>query len=102
MLSPEMFILLVGMSVVTALARVLPLVFSRVRLDHYIREWLEGIPYAALAALIFPAILHIDAHNLTPGLIGGGVAVLLSFWKLPAYLVVIAAVIAVALYQLSL
>ncbi|MBN2047089.1 MAG: AzlD domain-containing protein [Anaerolineaceae bacterium] len=52
------FLTILGMSAVTAVPRVLPLVaLSSVKLPDFLTRWLSYVPIAVLAAMLFPAIL---------------------------------------------
>lgn len=74
--------LIVGMMVVTYLPRLLPALFmERTRFPDWFRRWLESIPYAALAALIFPGVLEVVPDHPEVGLAGAGVALLISFFR---------------------
>lgn len=65
------FLTLVGMMLVTAIPRILPLVLiSASSIPGWVRTWLQYIPVAVLAALLFPSLLmangefHLAADNL--------------------------------------
>ncbi|HHT65986.1 MAG: AzlD domain-containing protein [Caldicoprobacterales bacterium] len=64
---PEMVYLIIGMSVVTQLPRVLPLVvLTRMSLPPLVVRWLKHIPVAVLSALLFPSLLLSEGSlNLT-------------------------------------
>lgn len=55
---PEYLLLLVGMSLVTYIPRLVPLVaLTGRRLPDWLVEWLDLIPVAILAALLFPLLV---------------------------------------------
>lgn len=92
--------LILGMAVVTYLPRLLPaLIRGRDRFPAWFRKWLQGIPPAALAALIFPGILQVNPEHPRVGLVGGGAALLLSLLRLPNVWVMLGALLAAFLAQ---
>ena len=75
-------ILIVGMMAVTYIPRLLPALFmEETRFPDGFSRWLESIPYAALAALIFPGVLEVDPDLPGVGLAGAGTAFLISFFR---------------------
>ena len=59
----EMIYLILGMSLVTQLPRLLPLVvLSRLSLPPIVIRWLKQIPVAVLSALLFPSLLIADGR----------------------------------------
>ncbi len=99
----KVLLLITLMLIVTYLPRMLPSVLcDRIKFGKKFRKYLELIPYAAMAALIFPGILSVDENTVIVGIVGAAVAVLLSLIKkMPVVLVVIAAVLAdMAVYLL--
>lgn len=63
MRSDNMFFIIVGMSIVTQLPRLLPLVvLSRLNLPPLVIRWLKQIPVAVLSALLFPSLLMPDGN----------------------------------------
>ena len=92
----EMWIVIVGMLAVTYIPRALPaVVLEKLHFGRRVEKFLSLIPYTAMAALIFPGVLSVDARWYV-GAVGAAVAVGLSltrFGKVP--IVVIAAVLAV-------
>lgn len=62
-------ILLVGLG--TYLMRMVPFVLvPNLQLPVWLDRYLQKIPHAAMGALIFPGILHVDT-SIWPGLFGG-------------------------------
>ena len=54
----EIIYLIMGMSIVTQLPRILPLVvLTRMSLPPLVVRWLKHIPVAVLSALLFPSLL---------------------------------------------
>jgi branched-subunit amino acid transport protein len=94
------FLIIVGMALVTYLPRVLPaLVLDRINFPGWFGKWLQSIPYAALGALIFPGILLVKEDQPLLGLAGGGVAFLLALLDLHITLVMAGSIAAVLLLQ---
>jgi branched-subunit amino acid transport protein len=59
----EIFLVIVGMTLVTYLPRLLPaLVLSSRRLPDEVGVWLRYVPPAVLAAMLAPALLLRDRH----------------------------------------
>lgn len=98
----RILILIIGMGIVTYLPRMLPaLLIEKMKFNKNIEKLLSLIPYTAMAALIFPGILKVDERNMAIGLVGGFVAVLLSWLRMPIILVVIGAILAdMAVYMI--
>lgn len=95
-----LFIIL-GMALVTAIPRIIPAVIvDKLIFPSWVNRWLEAIPYAALGALIFPAILTVKEGEPHIGLIGGIVAAILALLRLNIIIVVIGAILTV--YLLSI
>ncbi|MFD2626635.1 AzlD domain-containing protein [Salibacterium salarium] len=70
MMSVDIFIIIIGMAVVTYIPRMLPLVFFNTKhIPPTLEGILQNVPYAALGALIFPGALLIH-DNVVFGLIG--------------------------------
>ena len=93
-------ILIIGMSLVTIIPRILPLIFHQLKLPKMIEIWIKGIPYAALAALTIPGVFKLDPSNIYVGIIGFSFAVGASLLKLPLYITVFVSVLAVYLFYL--
>jgi len=54
----EIFYLILGMSIVTQLPRILPLIIlTKISLPPLVTKWLKHIPAAVLSALLLPALL---------------------------------------------
>ena len=91
----EIILLLLGMSLVTYVPRMLPAAFiDSFRFGKAVEKFLRLIPYTAMATLIFPGILSVDAEYWWIGVIGGAVAVILSYFRLPMVVAVIGAILA--------
>ena len=57
-MSPDIYVYIAVMAVVTYLIRVLPLVLARKEITSpFLKSFLFYVPYACLAAMTFPAIL---------------------------------------------
>jgi branched-subunit amino acid transport protein len=98
----RILILIIGMGIVTYLPRMLPAVLvEKIKFSKKMEKFLSLIPYTAMAALIFPGVLSVDEGNISIGLVGASVAVLLSWLKMPIMLVVVGAIISdIVVYML--
>ena len=95
MLNTKMLLMILGMTVVTYLPRALPAVLmERLRFGPRFETFLNLIPYTAMAALIFPGILTVDADRPWIGLIGAAAAAVPALLKKPVMLSVLCAVAA--------
>jgi branched-subunit amino acid transport protein len=94
----RLFIVVVGMALVTYLPRMLPLMaLPDLKLPLRVKAFLQFIPCAALGALIFPGIITSSSH--TGAVAAGGVmAAVLAYLRLNIMLVVLGAVLAVYLW----
>lgn len=92
----NVFLLIMLMMLVTYIPRILPAFFvDKIKIGKRLAKFLELIPYAAMAALIFPGVLSVDPANISVGIIGAVVAIALSLVKkIPTALVVVFAVLA--------
>jgi len=92
------FLIIIGMGLVTMIPRFIPaFIVNKFIFRDWMNRWLQAIPYAALGALIFPAILTVKEGEPHIGIIGGLVAVLLAYVGLNIVLVVIGSIITVFL-----
>ena len=83
------FLLVLGMCLVTMIPRIIPVfIVDSIKFPDWVSSWLKGVPYAALGALIFPGILRVQEGNMSVGLIGGIVAIILSLLRLHIIFVV--------------
>jgi|SRR5699024_5159360 len=95
------YLIIIGMAIVTMIPRFTPVfIVEKILFKDWINRWLQAIPYAALGALIFPAILSVKAGAPHIGIIGGVVAAVLAILRLNIVLVVIGAIATV--YLLSM
>lgn|SRR5690625_1941931 len=91
-------LIIIGMSLVTMIPRVIPaFIVDKVNFPLWVNQWLQAIPYAALGALIFPGILSVKPDAPYVGIVGGIVAITLSFLGLNIIFVVIGAITTVYL-----
>jgi branched-subunit amino acid transport protein len=91
----EVLLILLGMCLVTYVPRALPAALvDRLRFSWRLEKFLKLIPYTAMAALIFPGVLFVDAANLWIGIVGAAVAALLALLKSPVMVCVLAAIAA--------
>ena len=92
------FLIIIGMGLVTMIPRFIPaFIVNKFIFRDWINRWLQAIPYAALGALVFPAILTVKEGEPHIGIIGGLVAVVLAYVGLNIVLVVIGAILTVFL-----
>ena len=93
MIRTDVLLLILGMLAVTYIPRLLPAVFvGKFRFGARLEKFLKLIPYTAMAALIFPGILSVDAEHMWIGPVGGAVAALLAWRKCPMTACVLAAI----------
>lgn len=86
-------LLCLGMMLVTYIPRMLPFVLiEKLRFPPRVEKFLKLIPYTAMAALVIPGVLTVDAARPWVGLAGAAAAALLGLWKKPAIVCVLAAV----------
>ncbi len=91
-----------GMSLVTFLPRVIPLLLGReLRLPRWISRWLSFFPYAALGALILPGILGVVDGRPLIGLASGACAGVLALWTRTAIIPVLAAIALTVVLELA-
>ncbi len=91
----EILLILLGMCLVTYIPRALPAVLvERMRFSGKLEKFLKLIPYTAMAALIFPGVLFVDAASLWIGIVGAAVAAVLAFVKCPVMVCVLSAIAA--------
>ena len=82
MLDTKIFLLFLAMTVVTYLPRALPAVLmERLRFGPRVEKFLNLIPYTAMAALIFPGVLSVDAERPWIGLAGAVAAAIPALAK---------------------
>ena len=96
----KIFLLILGMALVTYLPRLLPAIFmDRFQFPNWFQTWLKSIPYAALGALIFPGLLLVDSDQPLLGLLGGVTALVLSLLELHVTLVMLGSIFTVLFFQ---
>lgn len=96
----NVILLVTGTAIATFVPRVLPVLFlDRIQLSNKMKVFLQLIPYTALTALVFPAILELD-DNVWIGLLGGICAIVLSWKNIPNILVVILTILFVFILYL--
>ncbi|NLM03639.1 MAG: AzlD domain-containing protein [Clostridiales bacterium] len=79
----ELFLLILGMTLVTALPRVIPVfIMDKLNLPIWANRWLQTIPYAALGALIFPGILSVEPSFKIIGISGGIIAAIMAYFNI--------------------
>ena len=94
-------LLFLSMALVTYVPRMLPFVLiDKMRFSPRMERFLRLIPYTAMAALIFPGVLSVDATRPWVGLLGGAAAAVLGLRKRSAIVCVLAAIAVVFLLQL--
>ena len=99
--SSKAAILILGLAIVTFIPRVIPaLLMDRMSFGPKTEKFLRLIPYTALAALIFPGVLSVDASKPIIGIVGVLVAALLAWRKQPVMVCVPAAIAAVFILYL--
>ena len=59
----DIYLMILGMTLVTYLPRVLPaFLMGRIRLSARVEHFLQLIPYTAMTALVFPGVFSVDAN----------------------------------------
>ena len=93
----QMIILILGLSIVCFIPRAIPALFAdkMQSLGPKAEKFLRLIPYTAMAALIFPGVLSVDASKPGVGIAGAAVAGLLAWLKCSVMVCVTAAIAAV-------
>ncbi|TYR79757.1 AzlD domain-containing protein [Priestia megaterium] len=86
----EIALIIIGMALVTYIPRLLP-VFVGGSMPPWVERWLKCVPYAALAALIFPGILSIDERPIV-GLGSAVVCIVLAYFRVHILLIMIFAI----------
>lgn len=96
----DIYLMILGMTLVTYLPRVLPaFLMGRIKLNARVGRFLQLIPYTAMTALVFPGVFTVDANPVF-GIVGAAVAGGLAWKKCPIIVCVLAAVAVEALMQL--
>lgn len=92
-----------GMGLVTYIPRMLPFVlFKGKELPPFIQGVLKNVPYAALGALIFPAIIFIQEDDIWYGILGAAAAFIAAYLGANVILVVLGSIVILALYSFLL
>ena len=93
MTKPDVWLLILGMAVVTYIPRAIPAVFiGKLKFRGRLEAFLQLIPYTAMAAMIFPGIWTTDPARPVIGIAGGVTAALLAWKKCPVMVCVLAAI----------
>ena len=88
----DIYLMILGMTLVTYLPRVLPaFLMGRIKLSARVERFLQLIPYTAMTALVFPGVFTVDANPVL-GIVGAAVAGGLAWKKCPIIVCVLAAV----------
>ena len=89
----KVILMLLGMLAVTYIPRALPVILvDKIKYSEKTEKFLNIIPYTAMTALVFPGVLTVDANYMI-GIAGIAVASILAWFKCPAIICVIAAII---------
>ncbi|MDO5136472.1 MAG: AzlD domain-containing protein [Eubacteriales bacterium] len=93
--STKIFLLILGMAVVTYIPRAIPAILvGKMNFNAKTEKFLKLIPYTAMSALIFPGVFSVDAEKPIIGIAGGLTACLLAWRKCPVMICVLAAIAA--------
>lgn len=88
----DVLLLVLGMTLVTYIPRAIPAVLmDKMKLGPKVEKFLNLIPYTAMAALIFPGVITVDANPII-GIAGGLVALVLAWRKCPLMVCVLSAI----------
>ena len=100
MLLNNLVYIVVGMAIVTYIPRLIPFVFiNDLKENSFLKRFMKLIPYTALSALIFPGIIAATNSTLS-AIIGGIVAILLSYLEFNVVIVIISSIISIIVFQL--
>lgn len=81
-MNTRIFLLIVGMALVTYIPRALPaLIMGKFKLPHWFEVFLKYLPFAAIGALICPGIFTIDSGKPICTLLTVIVAFALAVYK---------------------
>ena len=90
----KIFILIIGMALVTYFGRVLPVLFLGQKTNRpRVEKFLRLIPYSAMTALVFPGVLSVDKNFMAIGVVGALTAIVLSWFNMSITFVVIGAIL---------
>ena len=93
-------IIIFAMAIVSYMPRVVPALFiSKVKMNPFVKRFLDMIPYTAMTALVFPGIFYSVPNNSLAAIVGTICAIVFSFIRVPLSLVVVLSVIAVLVVQ---
>ena len=90
----KIFLLIIGMALVTYFGRVLPVLFLGQKTNRpSVEKFLRLIPYSAMIALVFPGVLSVDKDFMAIGVVGALTALALSWFNMSITFVVIGAIV---------
>lgn len=93
MSSGKIWLIILGMAAATYIPRAIPAAFiDKMKFGKKMEKFLKLIPYTAMTSLIIPGVFTTDAENLSVGLVGGGVAAVLAWFKCPVMVCVLGAI----------
>ena len=96
----NIYVYIIIMTGVTYLIRMLPLTLIHSKINHpFFRSFLYYVPYAALSAMVFPAILT-STNNIFASVAGFIVALVLSYREKSLITVALASCICVYIINL--
>ena len=80
--TPNFFVYLAVMAVVTYLIRLLPLLFVRKKFNNrFIRSFLYYVPYAVLAAMTFPTLIISATNSIATGIVVAVVCIVVAYFN---------------------
>ncbi len=89
----RVFLIILGMAIVTYIPRAIPAaVIEKMKFGKKAEKFLKLIPYTAMAALIFPAVVETDTAHPIVGIAGGITAGVGAYLKLPVMVCVLLAI----------
>lgn len=87
----KLFLYVLVMALVTYLIRMIPFTLIRKKIkSRFFKSFLYYMPYAVLSAMTFPSVLYATGSPLASG-IAAGVAIVLSFFRVPMTVVAVVA-----------
>jgi len=95
----NLWLIILGMGIVTYLPKVIPFLFLKNRpFPKFIKRFLQYIVFAILGSLVFPGILT-STNNIYSAVAGGLCAILLSFFGVNITFIILGAVATVYIFQ---
>lgn len=99
MMKSDLWLIILGMGIVTYLPKVMPFLFLKNRpLPKFIRRFLQYVIFAILGSLVFPGILT-STNNVYSAVAGGLCAIFLSLFGVNITFIILGAISTVYIFQ---